>query len=169
MKHFIHQKPLKLIIFLVFSGFFNGCIASSDNSSIGHLKSYEKVFLELPSGEKIYTYIAKTESQQRLGLSKIESKDFSNSMGMLFPEDKMRVRQFWMPETHFDLDVFFMNEDYYILDIHRNLKHSKDRSNAVYSKEVFSQHVLELKSSSPLAKKIKPGMILKLTKKAQIP
>ena len=65
-----------------------------------------------------------------------------------------------------------MNEDFYILDIHRGLKHnpkSRDKVEPTYSKVVFCQHVLELKSSSPLAKKLRPGMILKWKKKAPTP
>lgn len=115
-------------------------------------------------GHKIEIFVADTGKRQKEGLSKIQSKDFSVNQGMLFPEDGMRLRQFWMPETHFDLDVFFMNEDYYVLDIHRQLKHfpkEGPKKQIPLSKEVFSQHVLELRSDSPHAAKIKPGMILK--------
>jgi uncharacterized membrane protein (UPF0127 family) len=133
------------------------------------LQGYQKRTLLLPSGEEILVFIAKNETQQKRGLSTIKNADFTPYMGMLFPISKMRLRQFWMPETYFDLDIIFMNEDLYVLDIHRNMPHSSgSKKNAKYSKKVFSQHVLEIKSSSPLAKKIVPGMIFKWKKKAGI-
>jgi uncharacterized membrane protein (UPF0127 family) len=161
MKIFIHQTLLKLIIFLTFLATVTSC----NSSSSSHLDSYSKRHLQLPSGEKFKVYIAKTDSQQREGLSKIRNKDFSANEGMFFTGETMFARQFWMPETHFNLDLFFLNAELYVLDIHRNLQHSpstsKDRSIVPLSREVISQHVLELKSSSKLAKKIKRGMILK--------
>ena len=152
--------------------FFCFNLSSCNASSSAHLEDYKTRTLILDSGEEITVFIAESEDQQRKGLSSIKDRDFKYNMGMLFPESKMRERQFWMPETYFDLDIFFMNEDFYILDIHRGLKHnpkSRDKVEPTYSKVVFCQHVLELKSSSPLAKKLRPGMILKWKKKAPTP
>jgi uncharacterized membrane protein (UPF0127 family) len=109
--------------------------------------------------------MALTDNQQREGLSKIASSDFSDKDGMFFTGNKMFPRQFWMPETHFNLDVFFLSADLYVLDIHRDLQHSptksRNRSIVPLSKEVICQHVLELKANSELANKIKRGMVLK--------
>lgn len=163
MRAVIQQIPKNLMLFLLIWGNLTSCNASS----IEHLKSYEQAQLELPTGELIKVYVAKSDSQQRKGLSGVKAKDFVGNVGMLFPEKEMRMRQFWMPETHFNLDIIFMNEDYYILDIHRNLQHSPKKpteGNATYSKAVFSQHVLELKAGSELANKVKPGMVLKFKK-----
>lgn len=168
MNAFIQQMPLKLMLFLLICINLKGCNASSSS----HLKNYKQGKFIIPSGEEIHVYITSNEAEQRLGLSKIKDEDFDPLSGMLFPESQMRVRQFWMPETYFDLDVIFMNEDYYILDIHRNLKHNPHKANNIlteYSKKVFSQHVLEIKSSSPLAKKLAPGMTLKLKTTALLP
>lgn len=159
----IPQRASKLIIFLSYLLVFGACNASTSE----HLKTYKTQTYLLPSGEELKVYIAQTYPQQKKGLSGILPEDFKSNEGMLFPENEMRVRQFWMPDTHFDLDLFFMNADYYILDIHRGLKHypkKGDRSEVPLSKEVFSQHVLELKANSPLAKKLKHGMVLKLKK-----
>ncbi len=160
MTNYIPQTLAKLIIFLGYLSFLTGCNASTAD----HLKGYKHTTMKLPSGEEFKVHIAETYSQQKMGLSKIKPGDFPTNEGMLFPEERMFTRQFWMPNTHFDLDVIFMNADYYVLDIHRSLKHyphPADRSKTPFSKEVFSQHVLELRSDSPLAKKISPGMTLK--------
>ena len=159
---------LLVYVFDLFPGltlFFSivGLLTSCTTNSAEHLKSYPVKTLSLPSGKTVKVYIANSYQRQKDGLSKIKSEDFSSTEGMLFPEDRMMLRQFWMPETHFDLDVIFMNEDYYVLDIHRSLKHypaKGERGIVPLSKEVFSQHVLEVRSDSPLAKEIQPGMTL---------
>ncbi len=158
---YIHQSSAKLIIFLIYLGFLTACNASTAK----HLQDYKQAKIILPSGEEVKVYIAETMRQQRKGLSGIRPEDFSKKEGMLFPEKQMFVRQFWMPETYFDLDLIFMNADYYVLEIHRGLKHyphKPDRGKTPFSKKVFSQHVLELRADSPLAKKIKPGMVLRI-------
>ncbi len=163
MINYIPQTVSKLIIFLSYLLVLTGCNASTSK----HLDSYKQQTFILPDGEELNVYIAESYSQQKQGLSKVQETDFDESMGMIFPEKKMKVRQFWMPETYFDLDVFFMNEDYYILDVHRSLKHypqKGDRSEVPLSKEVYSQHVLELKSGSKFAKKLRPGILLRLKK-----
>ena len=101
-------------------------------------------------------------------ITKIKPDQLKDNEGMLFPENEMKQRMFWMPNTHMNLDIFFLNKDFYVLDIHRNLQHFPKRypeSEIPRSKTVYSQHVLELKSSSPLAAKIKRGMILDIKPK----
>jgi len=160
MKNLIPQRASKLIIFLSYLTILTGCDASTSE----HLKAYGTGLLTLPTGQEIQVIIAQTAAQQTRGLSKVASADFDESLGMLFPANHMSARQFWMPETHFDLDLFFMDANYYIIDVHRGLKHQSvmgRRSDVPMSKKVFSQHVLELKSGSPLSKKLEPGMLLK--------
>jgi len=60
-----------------------------------HYQDYPKGEITLPSGKKITVYIAETAKEQRLGLSKIKPEDFKDNEAMLFPADKMKVRQFW--------------------------------------------------------------------------
>lgn len=167
----IQQFTKKLMLFLLLSVSTTSC-----NGLFGHnLESYEKAYFVLPDGDFMTVYIAKTPLQQKKGLSGVRKTDFMGNTGMLFPSKKMHMRQFWMPETYFNLDIVFMNQDYYILDIHRNLQSSPKKAQEIeegdikYSKMVFSQHVLELRSGSPMARKIRPGMVLKLTKKAPTP
>lgn len=157
MKNFIPQYGLILTLFLSLS--ITSCKSSAD-----HLKDYRLSELKLDSGTVLKVYIAESREQQSRGLSQIKSNDFGPKETMLFPLPRMKYRQFWMPETHFDLDIIFMNADYYVLDIHRKLKHypkKNPRSKVPMSKEVFSQHVLEIRSDSPHAKEIQPGMTLK--------
>ena len=157
-----HCRP-SIILFLALLPLVTSCKTEATGSSAEHLKSYPTKTLSIEN-EQLKIFVANSDNRQREGLSKIQSEDFPANWGMLFPEESMRIRQFWMPETHFDLDVIFMNGDYYVLDIHRGLKHYPKKGRrgieVPLSKEVFSQHVLELRSDSPLSAKIKPGMTL---------
>ncbi len=156
---FIQQYRPKLIIFLCLISFLGGCNASTSD----HLKNYEVKKLILPSGKSIKVYLAQTVEQQRLGLSGIKPEDFGKNEAMLFPWHEMKMRQFWMPNTFFDLDIIFMNGENYIIDIHRGLKHYKGqgtRAQVPLSKEVYSQNILEVRADSPISKELKPGMIL---------
>lgn len=157
----IHQTVLKLTYFLGLFAFLTSC----DASTAKHLQNYKKVKLNFEDGQQLTIYIAKSAAEQKRGLSGIKKEDFSLNEGMLFPKEEMDYRQFWMPNTYFDLDLFFMNSDFYILDVHRGLKHfphQGPKNKIPLSKIVFSQHVLEIRSDSPIAKKLKSGMKIKL-------
>ncbi len=156
---FIQQTNLKLISFLGFLSILSACDAASTDK----LQNLKVIKLQTPQGKIIKTYVAKTEQQQRGGLSGIKKNDFPKNYGMLFPSNRMKLRQFWMPNTYFDIDIFFMNADYYIIDVHRSLAKSpglRAKEDVPLSKKVFSQHVLEMRSDSEIAKKLHPGMKL---------
>lgn len=156
----IPKSISNLMLFLLLIS-MTGC----NSSTASHLKELATKTLTLPSGKTLKVYIADSDKDQKKGLSSIKDEDFSDNEAMLFTGPRMYMRQFWMPETHFNLDIIFLNADYYVLDIHRNIQHfpkKGPKSEVPLSKEVFSQHVLEIKASSPYAKQIKPGMILDL-------
>lgn len=160
MTVFIPQRVLKLMLFLLL---ISGSI-SCQSDSASHIRDYETKKLELPSGELITTYIAKSVSEQKRGLSKINSEDLKDFEGLFFTGDKIKPRQFWMPEVYFDLDLFFLSADLYVLEIHRGLKSHRTRfpeSEVPRSKTVMSVHVLELKANTRIARKIEQGMFLK--------
>lgn len=160
---YIQYSPTKLINFLIFLAISCTFLACDDKLNY---KNYPNAQILLPSGESLTTYLAIKDTEQKQGLSHIPANVFQNNEAMLFTGVRGRWRQFWMPETFFDLDIIFLNKDLYVLDIHRGLKHfphKGPRNKIPLSKRVYCQHVLEIKTSSPLAKKIQPGMILKWT------
>lgn len=162
MNSYIQYSPTKLIKFLTILAL--SCIFIACDDKLNY-KNYPNVHILLPTGETISTYLAVKDAEQKQGLSNIPAKIFKNNEAMLFTGKRNRWRQFWMPETFFDLDIVFLSKDLYVLDIHRALKHfphKGPRNKIPLSKRVYCQHVLEIKASSPLAKKIHPGMILKL-------
>lgn len=152
---YIQQTFVKLIIFLVF-------ISCSDNV----FEDYQKSTLQTKSGKELEVILAISPEKQQKGLSNIKDQDFKDNQVMMFTGERTKLRQFWMPETHFDLDIVFLTKDLYILDIDRSVKHFPKRyprSEVPLSKSVFCTHVIEIKSSSPLAKEIQIGDYLKWT------
>lgn len=163
MVRVIHQSSLILIKFLLLIQLC-ACKETSENAKNNPFRTYPSGKITLPSGNVVDVFVAASGKQQQLGLSHVKNDDFKDNEGMLFPGQDYKVRQFWMPDTHFNLDIYFLNEDMYVLDIHRNMQHfpkSGPKEKIPLSKKVECMHVLELKSSSPMAKEIKPGMLLK--------
>lgn len=139
----------------------------NNDSSAAHLQNYQTRLITLPSQEQFFAYLADTASKRNLGLSGIKTEDFADNDSMLFSYKSTADRQFWMPDTYFDLDVFFLDEEFRVIDVHRQLKHfphSVDEGKDVpRSKIVASHYALEIKSTSPLAHKLRPGMTLQVS------
>jgi uncharacterized membrane protein (UPF0127 family) len=167
MTNFIPQirRVLKTIFLLLPIVMFS-CNESNGKNSF---RDYPKLEIELPSKNKLNVYIAVDAKRQQLGLSHVLPNEFNNNDTMLFTGEHYQVRQFWMPETHFDLDIIFLSPSFEVLDIHRNVKHYKgkvtreNKDRVPLSKKAYCQHVLEIKSSSPLALEFKIGLKLKGT------
>ena len=151
--------------------FFVFFLSSSCVDKAMPLTNLKTTSISMPGGEKFEAFIAKTYEEQAQGLSGIKNKDFLDHQAMLFVYAEDGMRQFWMPNTYFNLDIIFLTSDFYILDIHRNLPHypRKEINGKVpKSKIVFARHVLEVKSSSKLAKKLHVGMQLSVTDKKNL-
>jgi uncharacterized membrane protein (UPF0127 family) len=113
-----------------------------------------------PAGDTIKTHIVIKFSDQEKGLSGIQESDFGDDEGMLFyyPEDD--EKNFWMPDTYFDLDLFYMDEHYKIIDIVRKLPHHVGRADPKSiprARPIWCRHTLEMKASSPIGQKLKIG------------
>lgn len=129
------------------------CQSESQNP----LKSVE---LKTPTGELIKTTIAFTPKDSERGLSGVKPEDFADDEGMLFFYLADQDMHFWMPDTYFDLDLFFLDKDLKILDIIRKLPFYIGRANPELiprARSAWGRHVLEMKASSPIAAKLKVG------------
>ncbi len=127
-------------------------------------KSTGEVELISPNGEAIKTKLAITSSEQEQGLSGVQPDDFDDNQGMLFYYLNDNEKYFWMPDTYFDLDLFYLDKDLRIVDIVRKLAHHKGRHNEALipkARPVWCRHTLEMKSGSPLAASLKIGDQLK--------
>jgi uncharacterized protein len=120
--------------------------------------------LVTPKGESVNTRVVYREQDHIQGLSGVKPDDFANNDGMLFWYLEEGMRQFWMPDTYFDLDLFFLDKDLKITDIIRKLPHYVGRHNESLiprAREVWSRHVLEMKASSNISASLHIGDQLK--------
>ena len=110
--------------------------------------------------------MAISPKDQTRGLSGIRPKDFGNNEGMIFLYKDDGPKSFWMPDTYFHLEIIFLDKDLRVVHIERNVEPHPGRNEPpkiARTPTIHCRHVFEIKSSSPLAQKIKLGDKLKLT------
>ena len=94
-------------------------------------KNYQDLFLD----------VADTEQKRSHGL--MNRKDLKSNSGMLFIWNDRQTRNFWMKNTYFNLDLFFLNNQGEIIEIYKNAR-AFDKTNIKSQKKV--NFVVELKS-----------------------
>ena len=133
--------------------------------------SKDHLTLKVASGQELTISVASTEEAKTKGLSGIQDKDYKNTQGMLFLYSTDGFRRFWMPDTYFNLDIFFLDKEYVVLHIERDVKFHPGRAEPPTiprTPPIFSRHVLELKAASSFAKEIKKGDKLKFAGKLNL-
>ena len=85
------------------------------------------IIMGLKTGEKLRVKVVFNNKDHTKGLSGTPSYQFAADQGMLFFYDKDSVRRFWMPDTYFDLDIFFLDKDLKVLAVDRNVAHHPGR------------------------------------------
>ena len=85
--------------------------------------------------------IADNEQKRSYGL--MNRKDINSNSGMLFIWKNRQIRNFWMKNTHFNLDIFFLDNQGEIIEIYKNAK-AFDETNIKSQNKV--NFVVELKS-----------------------
>ena len=85
--------------------------------------------------------LADNEQKRSYGL--MNREDIKPNSGMLFIWKDRQIRNFWMKNTHFNLDLFFLNNQGEIIEIYKNAK-AFDETNIKSQNEV--NFVVELRS-----------------------
>jgi uncharacterized membrane protein (UPF0127 family) len=132
---------------------------------------YKGEISDSESSLNVKTYIALTAKQQEIGLSYVLNDQMNDTQALLFLGTFDTQRQFWMPDTHFNLDIFFLSKDFIVIDIHRNVQHFPARNpdhKIPRAKSVYCRHVLEMRADSKISSKIKYGMKLNFNGKKSI-
>ena len=70
--------------------------------------------------QKLSLDIADNKQKRTYGL--MNRKDMKPNSGMLFIWKDSQIRNFWMKNTHFNLDLFFLNKQGEIIEIYKNAK-----------------------------------------------
>jgi uncharacterized membrane protein (UPF0127 family) len=168
MKKFIPYFTRLFTYFLIFKfiiscNFFSQATKEIEKNDLRQMKS-----LMLGHGNQqdcFKVYLAQSQQEQTRGLSFFQPEELSVNEGMLFIFEETGIREFWMPSTFFDLDLYFLNEQFYILDQHLGLKsfpHSEPRHLIPRSKKVRAKMVLEVHPQSALSQKLYPGLKLSI-------
>ncbi len=163
----ISQKALKLIknvtlILCFLLSFHSVSYAKTPSPSNKMLNPY---------GKEVVLRLAITRPEHQKGLSGLSPKEFGINEGMLFINPQMGTRQFWMPDTYFNLAIIFLDQDLKIVGLELDVPHHpgfKEPPKIYRTKEYFAQYILETKTESPFNKKLKVGDQLKWVGKTSL-
>jgi len=152
----ISHKTLKLIKNLLLALAIIGSVAWGK----------EPFLMKSPYGITVTLELALTRSQHTQGLSGLKSHQFKKTKGMLFVNPEMGIRRFWMPDTYFNLDIIFLDQDLKIVGIEKNVSAHPGTTEPpiIYkTKPYLAQYVLETKALAPFGKKLKINDQLKFS------
>nr|VFJ49619.1 MAG: Uncharacterized conserved membrane protein, UPF0127 family [Candidatus Kentron sp. DK] len=116
--------------------------------------------LILPSGRSFPIKLVFSAEEHTKGLSGVRPEDFPDDMGMFFWFSQSGPRRFWMPDTWFDLDIIFLDENLTIVHVAKNMKAHPGRQTPppiAMTPVVFARHVLEVKANGPLSRELQEG------------
>ena len=162
-KKLIKKRLLKNLLIMtpfIFSALTTSCTNPIFSEFFGKKDPLKSAKIKLPSGEIIRVKLALSEEEKTKGLSGVSDNQFKKDQGLLFFYSQKGKRSFWMPDTYFPLDIFFLDKKLKIVDIVRNLPNHpgfEEPPPIPRARTVFSFHVLEMRSDSPLAKKLNHG------------
>lgn len=110
--------------------------------------------------KEIKLRFALTKVEHTKGLSGLKPNQFSMKEGMLFVNKEMGPRKFWMPDTYFNLDIIFLDQDLKIVGIEKDvLAHpGMNTPPEIVTTQIYNaQFILEVKSKNPFSKNLKTG------------
>ena len=134
---------LKLIK-ITFLGIFLTMLPSTLYAEINSPR-FKKIVCSVDDGnnnaQELSLEIADNEQKRSYGL--MNREDMKSNTGMLFIWKDRQIRNFWMKNTNFNLDLFFLNNQGEIIEIYKNAK-ALDETNIKSQNEV--NLVVELRS-----------------------
>jgi uncharacterized membrane protein (UPF0127 family) len=125
-----------------------------------HLASMQSGRFQTPEGKSLTAILAITASEHERGLSAVKPQEWPVDHAMFFASLEDNYRTFWMPDTYFDLDIFFLDKDLKIVAIERKVAHHPGRENEstiARTRSYLCRHVLEMSSDSSLSLSLNVG------------
>ena len=112
------------------------------------------------NGQSFTLYVAKTQKEKEIGLSKYNK--LPQNMGMIFIFDKPGSYNFWMRNMKFPIDILFI-KDGLTTTIYRNAEKPKDQNQNlfVYQPKFPIDKVLEISAGLSEKYNIKEGNTIK--------
>lgn len=120
-----------------------------------------------PNGQIITVSFAISNEEKTKGLSGLLPSKMKINEGLFFVYNSMGQKNFWMPQTHFNLDIIFFDLNMKVVGLEKNVPHFKGHEpiNSIpTTPSYYSAHVLELHAGEAEKYKIKLGSILKWKK-----
>lgn len=163
------KKLMQYIKFFLMTAIFIACNSkelpnfSADSKKVleTHLSSMNGGIMTHQASDRHFpVFLAITPEEQARGLSHLKGEEFPEYFGMLFVNSHSAPRSFWMPDTYFDLDILFLNEDFKVVYIDKNVPHHPGRleNPPIYrTPSIESVYVLEVKAKSPLSDLMQKG------------
>lgn len=106
------------------------------NTGLFHSRPMVKI-----AGQGIEVELARTPAEQAQGLS--DHAPLADNQGMLFIFPDQQVRQFWMKDMLFPLDIIWLSNNR-IIKIDRNLAPEGEKPKNLYSSNLPVDRVLEI-------------------------
>ena len=137
---------LKLIILGIFLINYSSFLSANLNTPI--FSNIEcKITLKNDKSKLLTLDIADNFEKRSQGL--MNRKKLEPNSGMLFVWEDSKIRNFWMKNTYFNLDLFFINDEGTIVEIYKNAK-AFDETNIISKEKV--KFVLEMNAGDIHAK-----------------
>lgn len=156
IRHF--KKPLLLCLILVL---IICCKNDAPNKKVPFsIDDIREVKIQNQQGQILNVRLAIGPYETSLGLSGITPDKFHENQGLLFFFLYDLERSFWMPDTYFNLDIIFLDENLKILFIEKNIPAHPGRSEnppIPRTPQIKCRYVLEIKSNAPFGLGLKAG------------
>jgi uncharacterized protein len=111
------------------------------------------------NGHIFSLYLAKTATEQEVGLAKFNKIDNDKAMLFLFPRSD--YYSFWMKNMHFPIDIIFISNDK-VVDVFYNVPLSLDNDLPTYRTKRKADKVLEINAGLAKQYGIKIGTEIKI-------
>ena len=131
-------RQIKIIMLGIFLTLSEGTANSESNRPI-FKQIVCTVKVNKNNSQELSIELADTEHKRSYGL--MNREDMKSNSGMLFIWKDKQIRNFWMKNTYFNLDLFFLNNQGEIIEIYKNAK-AFDETN-IKSKDKV-KYVLEM-------------------------
>ncbi|MFG1484896.1 DUF192 domain-containing protein [Halobacteriovorax sp. RZ-1] len=129
-------------------------------------KKWNEKILITPKNSEINVSWAVSEEEKQQGLSGLKANKMKKNEGLVFVYSKEMPLKFWMPDTHFDLDIIFLDKNFKVVAI-ETLPHypSRNEPQKIPTTKVYQgQFVLELHAGMAKKYGITKGSQLKWKK-----
>ena len=156
IKHF-KISLLILLSFCLITSCKNNATSQKMPSAI---EDFREVKFRNKAGHILNVKLAIGPYETSLGLSGVTPDKFKNEQGLLFFFLDDSERLFWMPDTYFNLDIIFLDENLKVLFIEKNISAHPGRSEnppIPRAHVIKCRYVLEVKANMPFGNSLELG------------